>query len=387
MFHSLYTINSIEGYGILLAIAACVYQNVRGVVLQFLCPFFILKLFIRGIGEHKLLFMKKNYLKFLSTLTILFIGLGFSSCSNDDDNPETPKATPIEEVVKASKTGAVTTKGVDFNHTNLKVEKVTLSEMVTVRSTGDKLSTLKVIFNDNVQVVINSLFFANDTAWWHDVLPAHIKYATDITFNLLKEDKTVAISETFTRQSNPKEWDEFMKSDGVQKFCFAFKGDYDYETTTEEGIHVDESNFEPELIQPKPIVPEIPTTPKDTLTMLEAHKWVYVEGNDPQVWNKKPEWGSLKFGVSILKVDKVFYTSSLLNITGSGNYLHYTYRKGYLSMGVRQEEDAVDARFYYIITLNSKELKLALNRTMREYINAVKPEITPETNYVLYKAE
>lgn len=71
----------------LLAITAYVYQSVRGIVLQFPCPFLYFKPFIRGIDEQQnFLSMKKTYFKFLNALVILCVSLSLASCSDDDDN-------------------------------------------------------------------------------------------------------------------------------------------------------------------------------------------------------------------------------------------------------------------------------------------------------------
>lgn len=71
----------------LLAITAYVYQSVRGIVLQFPCPFLYFKPFIREIDEQQnFLSMKKTYFKFLNALVILCVSLSLASCSDDDDD-------------------------------------------------------------------------------------------------------------------------------------------------------------------------------------------------------------------------------------------------------------------------------------------------------------
>lgn len=142
--------------------------------------------------------MKKKglYLLLLMMLSASFL----ISCSKDDNNENNEN-----EGIVPSLTGAITKAGIDFNNPKLECTKITITQDAPTRATRASYGylSIKLDFNDNLQVIIRSLAqadYSKDSegakvyALFKNCIITN-GYDGDFTFNLLKDGKVV-FSET-----------------------------------------------------------------------------------------------------------------------------------------------------------------------------------------------
>ncbi|MDU1905561.1 MAG: hypothetical protein E6772_12330 [Dysgonomonas sp.] len=242
---------------------------------------------------------KLNYL----FLMLFSISIAFSSCSKDDDwdepiNP--PIVTPEPEKPPVTTlTGAITFKGVDFSHKDLKVTTSTLNfiETDTRSTTYEKPALFTINFNDNVQIIFNTMADSRDKTNENRLIRA-FKYITSATVNLIENNKIVK-SDTFTFPiTKDKNYfkDTFSKDGKIITLSLylegtqlLYSGTFDYTTPEKDLIETEE----PE----KPTPPEEFVYPKDAkelLTYIAKYRWTYTssksiyEGNDFLQLNGRP---------------------------------------------------------------------------------------------------
>lgn len=138
---------------------------------------------------------------------------------------------PEEEDKPTTSTGAITDKGVDFNNSKLKCIKYifnTISE--TTNSLGQKVTTLTLQFNDDVEVVIKGLLDKRNTEtdkFYFLLKNCYKSEGGTITVNLKDDDKVVS-SETFDAPVESGTWWKMADKDLYITINLDLKGKLQY---------------------------------------------------------------------------------------------------------------------------------------------------------------
>lgn len=170
--------------------------------------------------------MKKKglYLLFLMVLSASFL----VSCSKEDNNENNEN-----EGIVPSLTGAITKEGINFDNPELKCTKVTITQDAPTRATQASYGylSIKLDFNDNLQVIIRSLAqadYSKDSEgakvyalFKHCIIVDG--YDGDFTFNLLKDGKVV-FSETLDPPPAKQQWWETTSGKSSFTLDLDFKG-------------------------------------------------------------------------------------------------------------------------------------------------------------------
>lgn len=139
------------------------------------------------------------------TNLLFMMMLLFCSCSQNDNEDESVPLVP-------SLTGAITENEVNFDNPNLKCTNCIIEIQPATRlSSEERYASMKLQFNDNVEIIINSIADIRDVKESDKVyrlLKCCIKneeFNASITVNLKNGDKIVS-SETFTPPANSDWW-------------------------------------------------------------------------------------------------------------------------------------------------------------------------------------
>lgn len=186
--------------------------------------------------------------KLLFTLYLAVSAILFYSCGSDDNTDTDPN--PIVPTT----TGAISKNGVNFDNKDLKVESATIAKS-QLKSTF-VTTYLTLLFNDNVQVVIEANIDEGTTIPFNDAYDTYIKYATKVTFNILNNN-TIIESESFIDEAKIKN----MYNNDLNTLTLNFKNKYEYkgEITLPETPEIEV----PELIDNN-----------DIKTILQSREWM-----------------------------------------------------------------------------------------------------------------
>lgn len=131
------------------------------------------------------------------------------SCTKDDDNTSDNPDTTVPSL-----TGAITKDGVNFDNPNLKCTDCIIELSPATRLMADeRKASMKLLFNDNVEIIFNSIADIRDKTEADKVyrlLKNCVKsevIEASITVNLKNGDKIVS-SETFDAPADSDWWED-----------------------------------------------------------------------------------------------------------------------------------------------------------------------------------
>ncbi|MDR2950074.1 MAG: hypothetical protein LBV71_12810 [Prevotella sp.] len=280
--------------------------------------------------------------KLLFTLCLMATTL-FYSCSSDDNNDTDPN--PIVPTT----TGAISNNGVNFNNKDLKVESAIIAKS-QLKSTF-VTTYLNLLFNDNVQVVIEANIDEGTTIPINDVYYTYIKYATKVTFNLLNNN-TIVKSESFTDDAKIKN----MYNDNLNALTLNFKNEYEYkgEITLPETPEIEV----PEIVQiNKENIAKILHIPNDKGPIFwECKQDGFFEGSiNFQEYESNPFY--LRFNTTYIDNSMISHYDDKFDISFHSISVSFTNNGFYFKLSNKITYDEITAH-YKIISMTTNKIEM-----------------------------